>query len=459
MAEETNTLLALEPAHVQARAIREGKTSSRALLELFIDRIESLDGDINAVVTRDFDAARRTADQADAVLARGDPIGPLHGLPITIKDALETQGLRSTGGADDLKDYVPTRDAPVVRKLKDAGAIVIGKTNLPEWSGDAQAYNRLFGTTRNPWNLERGPGGSSGGAAAAVATGMTAFEIGTDIGGSIRFPAAFCGVFGHKPSFGIVPSTGYLDHADGGTTEADVNVIGPIARSAEDLELLLPLLVKDTPPWDVRLDEPADVAALRVAAWLDDPACQVDREVLEVTTRATDALEASGTEVDRDARPELDFASLRVTGGLLVMSANPSDKEIDLSHKRWFELHKQRVEAQARWAEFFGRYDVLLLPVSFVPPFPHVHTKMSERTLACNGVERPYWDIASWTLLVGMAYLPSTVPPIGLSSSGLPIGIQVVSRYGADLTTIRFAAHLSRLCGGYQPPPIALQGS
>ena len=203
MAEETNTLLALEPAHVQARAIREGKTSSRALLELFIDRIESLDGDINAVVTRDFDAARRAADQADAVLARGDPIGPLHGLPITIKDALETQGLRSTGGADDLKDYVPTRDAPVVRKLKDAGAIVIGKTNLPEWSGDAQAYNRLFGTTRNPWNLERGPGGSSGGAAAAVATGMTAFEIGTDIGGSIRFPAAFCGVFGHKPSFGI----------------------------------------------------------------------------------------------------------------------------------------------------------------------------------------------------------------------------------------------------------------
>ena len=188
MAEETNTLLALEPAHVQARAIREGKTSSRALLELFIDRIESLDGDINAVVTRDFDAARRAADQADAVLARGDPIGPLHGLPITIKDALETQGLRSTGGADDLKDYVPTRDAPVVRKLKDAGAIVIGKTNLPEWSGDAQAYNRLFGTTRNPWNLERGPGGSSGGAAAAVATGMTAFEIGTDIGGSIRFP-------------------------------------------------------------------------------------------------------------------------------------------------------------------------------------------------------------------------------------------------------------------------------
>ncbi len=456
MAEETRIQLTLEPAHVQARAIRDGETSSRELLELCIERIEKLDGDINAVVTRDFDVARREADQADAVLARGDPVGPLHGLPITIKDALETDGIRSTGGAEALKDYLPVRDAPVVRKLKDAGAIVFGKTNLPEWSGDAQAYNELFGTTRNPWNLDRVPGGSSGGAAAAVATGMTAFEIGTDIGGSIRFPAAFCGVFGHKPSFGIVPSTGYLDHADGGTTEADVNVVGPIARSGEDLELLLPLLLKDTSPWEVRLPEPTDVAAMRVAAWLDDPVCPVDREVLEVTTRATEALEASGLRVDREARPDLDFASLRVVAGLLVLSAVPSSTEPDLSHDRWFELHKQRVEARVRWAEFFERYDVLLMPVSIVPPFPHMHTKMSERTLSCNGEERPYWDIASWTMLVGMAYLPSTVPPIGLSSSGLPIGIQVVSRYGADLTTIRFAAHLSRLCGGYQPPPMAL---
>ena len=139
-----------------------------------------------------------------------------------------------------------------------------------------------------------------------------------------------------------------------------------------------------------------------------------------------------------------------------MLSAVPSSTEPDLSHDRWFELHKQRIEARVRWAEFFERYDVLLMPVSIVPPFPHMHTKMSERTLSCNGEERPYWDIASWTMLVGMAYLPSTVPPIGLSSSGLPIGIQVVSRYGADLTTIRFAAHLSRLCGGYQPPPMAL---
>ena len=292
MAEETRMQLTLEPAHVQARAIRDGETSSRELLELCIERIEKLDGDINAVVTRDFEAGRREADQADAVLARGDPVRPLHGLPITIKDALETEGMRSTGGAEALTDYLPVRDAAVVRKLKDAGAIVFGKTNLPEWSGDAQAYNELFGTTRNPWNLKRVPGGSSGGAAAAVATGMTSFEIGTDIGGSVRFPAAFCGVFGHKPSFGIVPSTGYLDHAEGGTTEADVNVIGPIARSGEDLELLLPLLLKDTSPWEVRLPEPTDVAALRVAAWLDDPVCprQPDKFLSApgITPRPTD---------------------------------------------------------------------------------------------------------------------------------------------------------------------------
>ncbi|HIC34943.1 MAG TPA: hypothetical protein EYO78_09055, partial [Gammaproteobacteria bacterium] len=212
----------------QVEAIREGEISCRELLELLIARIEKINPDLNAVITFDLEGARRLADEADAKLKDGEPTGPLHGIPVTIKDALETKGLRTTGGASELHNNIPSKDAAVVAAIKEAGAIVFGKTNLPQWSGDFQAFNEMFGTTVNPWDSERVPGGSSGGAAAAVAAGLSSFEIGTDIGGSIRFPASFCGVFGHKPSWGVVPSTGYLDHEAGGTIEADVNVHGPI---------------------------------------------------------------------------------------------------------------------------------------------------------------------------------------------------------------------------------------
>ena len=274
------------------------------------------------MITSDFEQARKAATAADEAVARGESTGPLHGLPVTIKDALQTRGMLSTGGAVELKDNIPAEDAPVVKAIKDAGAIVIGKTNLPRWSGDVQAFNEMFGTTVNPWNKDRVPGGSSGGASTAVATGMTSFEIGTDIGGSIRFPSAFCGVFGHKPSFGIVPSTGYLDHQAGGTTEADINVIGPIARAAQDLELLLGLLVRNERPWLVKLDPPpADVTELRVAAWLEDPFCPIDIEVSEVISNAAEQLEASGMTVDRNARPNIDPDSASLLGMWLVGAA------------------------------------------------------------------------------------------------------------------------------------------
>src|SRR5205085_2223615 len=175
----------------------------------------------------------------DAATARGDHWGPLHGLPVSVKDALDTAGVRTTGGSKDFADRVPDHDAPVVARLKDAGAVVFAKTNLPLWSGDIQTWNELFGTTANPWDLSRAPGGSSGGAAAAVACGLSALETGTDIGGSIRMPAHVTGVYGHKPSFGLVPGTGYFDRPDGGRVDVDINVIGPLARSVDDLELSL----------------------------------------------------------------------------------------------------------------------------------------------------------------------------------------------------------------------------
>lgn len=248
-----------------AGAIRDKELGSRELLDLYLGRIERLDGPVNALVTLDVERARAAAAQADEAMARGESSGPLHGLPITIKDAIATEGIRSTGGATELKDHVPTEDAPVVAKLKAAGAIVFGKTNLPRWSGDLQTYNEMFGTTSNPWNTDLIPGGSSGGAAAAVAAGFTSFEVGTDIAGSVRVPSHLCGVFGLKPSYGLIPQRGYFDHVGGGTTDADINVFGPIARSAEDLDLLLGSLAGPPPEQAVVAPYLHDRHAVRAA--------------------------------------------------------------------------------------------------------------------------------------------------------------------------------------------------
>ena len=453
--------ITLWSASKQAAAIRAGELGSRELLEAIIARIERINPELNAVVTRSFARARVEADAADQARDRGDSLGPLHGLPVTIKDALQTEGIRSTGGALELEDNIPDKDAPTVRAVKEAGAIVLGKTNLPRWSGDIQAYNEMFGTTVNPWNSDRVPGGSSGGAAAAVACGLTSFEIGTDIGGSIRFPSAFCGVFGHKPSFGIVPSSGYIDHEDGGTTEADIHVIGPIARSADDLELLLSIMVQREGPLVADLQPaPDDITKLRVAAWLNDSFCTVDKEVHEVITAATDALQASGIAVDRNARPDIDPAAASGLGmwlvGAAIAQSSKEDPTTDPTHRQWLDAHLAREAIREKWAAFFSDFDAVLMPVAFVPPFPHIQEgTFASRTLTCNGEVRPYADVVSWTILTGMAYLPVTVPPIGLCKSGLPIGIQVVGPYGADYRTIRLAAHLAEICGGYQPPPMA----
>ena len=452
----------------QVEAIRKGEISSRELLELLIARIEKINPDLNAVITFDLEGARRLADQADAKLKDGELTGPLHGIPVTIKDALETKGLRSTGGASELHNNIPSKDAPVVAAVKEAGAIVFGKTNLPRWSGDFQSFNEMFGTTVNPWDSERVPGGSSGGAAAAVAAGLSSFEIGTDIGGSIRLPASFCGVFGHKPSWGVVPSTGYLDHEAGGTIEADVNVHGPIARSADDLEMLLKLLVrKDGPLVAALAPPPDDVTNLKVAAWLDDSFCPVDKNVLTVMDEAVTSLEDAGVTVDREARPDIDpeeasSLGLWLVSAAVVQSIPPETLEglevesasTKTSHRDWLVRCAEREIIRKKWAEFFDSFDAVIMPISFIPPFPHNQDgDFGTRTLICNGGERPYADLLRWTILTGMAYLPATTPPIGFDDDGLPISFQVVGPYGGDYTTIRLAGYIAELCGGYQTPP------
>ena len=446
-------------AREQAAAIASRQLSSRELVSHVIERIERLDGDINAVVTRDFEAALGRAEVADAAQASGERLGPLHGVPFTAKDALMTAGIRSTGGARELTDNVPDTDAAVVVAARAAGAIVIGKTNLPRWSADNQSFNDLFGTTSNPWDLSKVPGGSSGGAAAATAMGFTGFEIGTDIGGSIRFPASYNGIWGHKPSFGLIPTTGYLDHLRGGTTESDINVFGPLTRSCDDLELLFNVLLRREAPWVPQLPPaPDDVGSLRVAAWLDDPYCPVDGDVLGVMGAAVEALEGSGVSVDHEARPDIDPLPAWETGLWLVRAAMTlAGRSEGPNHRNWLEHHITREECRRKWAEFFTRYDAILMPVSFHPPFDHMQDRtFAERRIPANGVERSYIEMTRWTILTGMSYLPATVPPLGLTPQGLPIGFQVVGPNGGDRTTMALARRIGELTGGYRPPPRAL---
>ena len=448
-----------------ARALRAREVSSRELLEEFAGRVERLNGSVNAVVTLDLDRARAAADEADAALARGDAVGPLHGLPVTIKDAIETEGIRSTGGAVELKDHVPAHDAEVVARAKAAGAIVFGKTNVPRWSGDLQTYNDIFGTTNNPWDTARIPGGSSGGAATAVACGFTSFEIGTDIGGSVRIPSHCCGVFGLKPSFGVVPQRGYLDHVGGGTTDADINVFGPIARSAADLDLLLDVLAgpvpEEAPAWRLELP-PArfdSVSQLRVGVWFDDPGAPVDREYRALLGNAVDRLADAGARVD-DSHPPVDFTEQVTLFNAMILPAISPSLEADLqdglsgSHRQWLRLEEQRVALRRVWADWFADHDLLLCPVMSTPPIAHDQNgDFMSRKVTVNGEARGYTELVSWTGLIGITGHPSAVPPIGRTEAGLPVGMQMVGGYLRDRDTVAGARIAEAVLGGFTSPP------
>jgi amidase len=446
-------------------AIAAKDLSSRELLELYLDRIDHLDATINSVVTLDADRARAAAGAADTATARGESHGPLHGLPITVKDAIEVEGVRSTGGAVELTDHVPAQDAVAVARLKSAGAIVFGKTNVPRWSGDLQTYNEIFGTTNNPWDTSRVPGGSSGGPAAAVACGFTSFETGTDIGGSIRIPSHCCGVFGLKPSFGVVPQRGYLDQVGGGSTDADINVFGPIARGADDLELLLGVLAGPEPErtlgWHLTLPPPRhrDLSSYRVGVWLEEPDCPIDRDELAVLHTAIERLAAAGAKVEQ-AHPPIEFAvQVALFNQMIVAAISPSmaaevGDAMSGSHYQWLQAERERARLRTIWADWFETYDVLVCPVLATPAFPHDQKgELFTRTLTINGDEVPYLNAVVWTGLIGVIGLPSAVPPVGRTPGGLPVGVQVVSPYLRDREAVHIAGLLAEVAGGYEPPP------
>ena len=486
-ADSGSHVLGLRSAGELLGMLKSREISSVELLEHFLERNEALHPQINAIVTLDIERAVASAKASDQRRMANEDVGELDGLPMTIKDAIAVAGVRSTGGAIELEHHVPERDAEVVTKVRDAGAVIFGKTNLPRWSGDVQAFNEIFGTTNNPWNLDCGPGGSSGGASAAIASGLTALDIGTDIGGSVRLPAHFAGVCGHKPSFGVVSQIGYIDHVSYGLSEADVNVFGPLARTVGDLELLFDVIrgPRDDASGSWRLELPdarGTAKELRVAAWLDDPDCPVSNAVSGVLDDAVAAMESDGISIDRSARPAVPFNDVREVGLPLISAAvSPGRTEEEqaalqklatdssasptmrmrarastISHREWLLLTEKRDTNRLLWADFFADFDVLLAPVAFVPAFEHQHDGiLYTRTLTVDGTTRPYADLIVWTSQFGYVYLPSTVVPVGWTDDGRPVGIQVVGPYLGDRTTLEFARYLETLLGGYRVPPIA----
>lgn len=471
-----------------ARAVRAKELSSRELLEHFVARVERFNPALNAVVTLDLARARATADAADAALARGDAVGPFHGVPMTIKDTFEVAGVRTTAGFPPLAEHVPDRDAEAVRRLRQAGVVPFGKTNVPVLAGDWQSYNPIFGATNNPWDTTRSPGGSSGGAAAAVAAGLSPMELGSDIGGSIRVPSHWTGVVGHKPTFGLVPQRGHIPGPPGTMADPDLNVIGPLARTVEDCEALLDVLAGPTDDravaWRLALPPARHerLRAFRVAAWLDDPAYPVDSRVRACLERAVERLREAGVTVDDRARPGFDFDdAVRTYLELLypvIMSSYPpeqfqafaemadalaGDDESALArtarfgtarHREWLAANERRETFRARYADLFRRFDVLLAPVNLVPPIAHDHSEpFPARTLTIDGAARSYLDLIAWVGPVTMCWLPATVIPVGPTPDGLPVGVQIVGPYLEDRTSLAFARLAQEVLGGVTAPP------
>ena len=474
------------PATELLGRLRTGEASSRELLETCLVRVERLNPGLNAVVTIDAIGARSRAGAADARRASRGAVGALHGLPATIKDSFETAGLRTTSGAPVYSKHVPGTNADAVQRLEDAGSLVFGKTNVPIHAGDLQSYNALFGATNNPWDTTRTCGGSSGGAAAAVAAGLAAFELGSDIGGSIRIPAHFCGVYGHKPSFGAIPLRGHIPPPPGSLSAPDIAVAGPIARSAGDLELLLGVLAGADGPvvagWKPVLPAPRArrLQDFRVALWLDDPELPVDDHVRAAIQGTVQALRKSGVKVDEAARPGITLEEnfddyLRLLWP--VTTAQLSDKAFarvqeagrgadpdsahgrlarysSAGHREWLRLNEKREVVRARWCAFFERYDVLLCPVGPVCAFAHDHSEdLIARTIVVNGQRRWYWDQLAWISLATLAWLPATVAPVGRSPGGLPVGMQIIGPYFEDRSCIEFAKLLADVAGGFEAPP------
>jgi amidase len=442
-----------------AGALAAREASAVELFDAAVERIERLDGAINAVVVRDFDRAREAARAADAALARGER-RPLLGVPMTVKEAFNVAGLATTWGAASEKPWIAKTDAIGVARLKAAGAVILGKTNVPPFLADWQSVNPIYGRTSHPLDPARTPGGSSGGGAAAVASGMVPLEFGSDIGGSIRVPAAFCGIFGHKPSHDLVPQRG---HAPPGTDGDGVplNVVGPLARSVGDLTLALDVLAgpagDEAAGYSLQLPAPRHqrLAAFRVLVIEEHPLAAVDSEIRAALGGLVARLEKAGVKVARksDLLPDLAASQgiyLTILGAVMSRGAPPQTDPLasaPLTAHAWMDALDGQIAFRRRWAALYGEFDVVLAPAFGVVAFPHDERPFNERTHLIDGQVTPYPAQIAWPAMATLANLPATAAPIGRTKGGLPIGAQIIGPYLEDRTTLAFAGLMAREFG------------
>lgn len=458
------------------RALRAREVSSLDLTEQAIARIEAQDGRLNAVPVRDFERARAAAKAADAALARGET-RPLLGLPMTVKESFHVAGLPTTWGLPGTRDIPVTQDAVTVRRLREAGAVILGKTNVPPMLGDWQADNPVYGRTANPYDAARTPGGSSGGAAAALAAGYVALELGSDIGGSLRVPAHFCGVYAHKPTLNLVPRRG---HAPPGVPvrsvdpDVDLPVVGPMARSAADLALALEVLAgpDDAEAVAYRLHLPpprfASLKEARVLVLEEHPLLPTDTSVRAIIGDFAAGLEKEGCRVARSSPLLPDLALIAETYLTMLFAffgATMPEKEYaeaaaagrrgtTASHREWMQANFVRTAIADRWHGFFREFDILLCPVMPTAAFPHDSRPQPERTISIDGRSFPYDAQFHWAGPATLNGLPATAFPVGMTKDGLPVGLQAVGPYLEDRTPLHFAALAEQVFGGFRPPSL-----
>jgi amidase len=454
----------LLPATDVARRLRDRQLSSRELTQALLARVEAVDPTLNAVVELRGEQGLAEAAAADQATARGGGLGPLHGVPMTIKESFDVAGLHTTWGNPAFADHVAGTDATVARRLREAGAILVGKTNVAFMLGDfGQTANELHGVTGNPWDPARTPGGSSGGAAAATAAGLTFLEYGSDLVGSVRLPAALCGVYGLKPSVGIVPLTGFQPPGPpaGPSDMTYMSAVGPLARSAADLRVALAATAGPEGPaaaayrWSLAPPRHTRLADFRVGVVLDHPLAPVSGEVAAALSGAVDALDRAGAKPVEGWPDGIDPAREAGSFGFhvgLFLAYRQHDQDLpELADA--FEHERRRMAARAAWSRYFDEVDVFLCPASFTPPFPHDPRPLEARTIATPEGERPYGSLAFWMAHASLPGLPAVAAPVGRTPAGLPVGAQVLGPLFEDDTAITFAGLLGEVTGGYQPPP------
>jgi amidase len=471
-------------------ALAAKKVSAVELAEDAISRIERHDAKINAICVRDFERGLAAARAADAELARGVK-KPLLGIPMTVKESYNVAGLPTTWGIPAQKNFTPTEDALPITRVKDAGGVILAKTNVPLNLADWQSYNDIYGTTNNPYDLGRTPGGSSGGSSAALAAGYGALSLGSDIGGSLRVPAFHCGVYAHKPTFALLPSRGHTaPPAPPLPYERDLAVIGPMARSAADLSLLLDIMAGPDPleaGKAYRLELPAarhaSLKDFRILVIDTDPVLPTDKAVRGTIDKLASNLDKAGAKISRSSPLLPDFAAssrlyVRMllsflaagfpadayAGAAAAAAALPADdnslqaeltRGIALSHRDWVAASVARTRLRAQWRELFKSFDAVICPIMPTPAFPHDHSPdQAQRRILIDGEAHPYTDQFAWPGIATLPGLPSTAIPTGFSPDELPIGVQIVGPWLEDRTPLKLSELIEREFGGFKPPPM-----